>query len=130
MWIVVKFKPKEYEILKDSISKIIGEMPEIYNPKVKLEKYVNNKLKVYKKYILNNYLICKHDKFNNHSLINLLRNSRGLNYFLEGFEYNQKELENFVKYCKSNSIKARSTRARPFLCPIFWAPHRLEGRAC
>ena len=40
MWIVVKFKPKEYEILKDSISKIIGEMPEIYNPKVKLEKYV------------------------------------------------------------------------------------------
>ena len=102
MWIVLKFKLGECEILKNSISKVLGCMPEFYNPKIKLQKHVNNKLKIYKKYVLNNYLICKHEKFKNRSLVNSLKNIRGLNYFLEGFEHNQKELENFVKYCKSN----------------------------
>ena len=99
---VLKFNPGEYEILKDSISKVLGGMPEVYNPQIKFQKYVNNKLKIYKKSILNNYLICKHEKFKNPALISSLKNIRGLNYFLEGCEHNQKELENFVKYCKSN----------------------------
>lgn len=102
MWIVAKYKPKEFKILKQSFLKILGEMPEFYNPKIKYEKYIQNKLKVFEKNILDNYIICKHNKFKDHKLVNLLKSSRGLIYFLNGFEFNQKELDNFIKFCKLN----------------------------
>ena len=102
MWIVARYKPKEFELLKESFSKILGEMPEFYTPKIKYERYINNKLKVYKKNILENYLICKHNKFCDYEIIHALKSSRGLNYFLEGFESNQKELDSFVNLCRSN----------------------------
>ena len=102
MWVVLKYKPKEFEILKDSFFKILGEMPQFYNPKYKYERYINNKLKTFEKSILNNYLICKHNKFKDHKIISLLKNSRGLIYFLSGCEFNQKKLEEFIKFCRLN----------------------------
>ena len=102
MWIVVKYKPKELKTLSESFSKIIGEIPEFYKPKIKFEKYINNKLRIFEKDLLDNYLICKHNKFKDHKIISLLKNSRGLIYFLSGSEFNQKELDNFVNFCKSN----------------------------
>ena len=102
MWVVLKYKPKEFEILKDSFFKILGEMPEFYNPKYKYELYINNKLKTFEKSILNNYLICKHDKFKDSKIVNILKNSRGLIYFLSGCEFNQKQLEEFIKFCRLN----------------------------
>jgi len=102
MWLVVKYKPKELEILKQSFSKIIGNMPEFYIPKIKQEYYINNKLKTLKKNILSNYIICKHDKFKNLKFLNALNNSRGLIYLLKHYDSNQKNLENFVKLCKSH----------------------------
>ena len=105
MWIVAKYKPKEFKILKESFFKILGEMPEFYNPKIKYERYIKNKLKVFEKNILDNYVICKHDKFNDRALINVLKNLRGLTYFLNGCEFNQKELDNFIKLCKFHEDK-------------------------
>ena len=105
MWIVAKYKPKEFKILKESFFKILGEMPEFYNPKIRYERYIKNKLKVFEKNILENYLICKHDKFSDRALINVLKNSRGLTYFLNGYEFNQKELDKFIKFCKSHEDK-------------------------
>ena len=102
MWVVLKYKPKEFEILKDSFFKILGEMPEFYNPKYKYERYINNKLKTFEKSILNNYLICKHSKFKDPKIVNILKNSRGLIYFLSGCEFNQKKLEEFIKFCRLN----------------------------
>jgi len=102
MWVVAKYKPKEIQTLKNSFFAVLGEMPEFYIPKFKYEKYLNNKLKVYKKNILDNYLICKHNKFSDHKIIKKLKNSKGLNYFLDGFEFNQVELNNFVNICKSS----------------------------
>ena len=103
------------------------------NPKIKHEHYVKNKLKVFEKYILGNYVICKHDKFRDRTLVNVLKNSRGLIYFLNGYEYNQKELNNFVKFCKSyedekgflkqNFFKTKKNKAKfisgPFTQMIF-----------
>ena len=105
MWIIAKYKPKEFEFLKESFFKILGEMPEFYNPKIKYERYIKNKLKVFEKNILDNYVICKHEKFNDRTLINVLKNSRGLSYFLNGCEFNQKELYNFIKFCKFHEDK-------------------------
>ena len=102
MWVVLKYKPKEFEILKYSFFKILGEMPEFYNPKYKYERYINNKLKTFEKSILNNYLICKHNKFKDPKIVNILKNSRGLIYFLSGCEFNQKKLEEFIKFCRLN----------------------------
>jgi len=102
MWIVIKYKKNELKTLKDSFCKILGDMPEFYSPKMKIEKYVNNKLKIFEKNILDNYLICKHTKFRDHKIINLLKNSRGLSYFLQGYEFNQKELNTFIQFCKLN----------------------------
>ena len=102
MWVVLKYKPKEFEILKDSFFKILGEMPEFYNPKYKYELYINNKLKTFEKNILNNYLICNHNKFKDPKIVNILKNSRGLIYFLSGCEFNQKKLEEFIKFCRLN----------------------------
>lgn len=106
MWVVAKYKPKEFKILKESFYKILGEMPEFYNPKIKYERYVKNKRKVFEKNILGNYIICKHNKFKDHTLINLLKNSRGLSYFLNGYQLNQKELNNFIKLCKFHEDEA------------------------
>ena len=106
MWIVAKYKPKEFKILKQSFSKILGEVPEFYIPKIKYERYVHNKLKIYEKHVLTNYLICGHEKFKDLRLINSLKNSRGLIYFLENFHLNQNELKSFIKFCKSHEDTA------------------------
>ena len=102
MWVVLKYNPKEFEILKNSFFKILGEIPEFYNPKYKYERYINNKLKTFEKNILYNYLICNHNKFKDPKIVNILKNSRGLIYFLSGCEFNQKQLEEFIKSCRLN----------------------------
>ena len=100
MWAIIKYKTNEFSVLKDSFKRILGDTPIFYNPKIKYEKYQNNKLKVYEKNILENYLICKHNKFNDNRIIALLKNSRGLSYFLNGFQLNQKDIVKFVQHCK------------------------------
>ena len=86
MWTVIKYKASEFTVLKDSFRKIIGETPEFYVPKIRYEKYINNKLKIFEKNILEGYAICNHKKFTDPKFINLLKNSRGLSYFLSGFD--------------------------------------------
>ncbi len=98
----MKYKPKEFQILKESFCKVLGELPEFYSPKIKYEYYVKNKLKVFEQNILGNYVVCKHHKLIDSKLINLLKNSRGLIYFLNNSRLNQKELNNFIKFCKSH----------------------------
>ena len=80
-------------------------MPIFYSPRIQYQKYINNKLKVYEKNILDNYLICKHEKFSDTKIINSLKNSKGLIYFLNGYQFNQSELEEFIRFCKLNEDK-------------------------
>jgi len=101
MWIALKYKSNELETLKRSFLETLKEMPEFCIPKIKYERYVNNKRKVYEKKILDNYTICRHDKFKDHKIINQLNNARGLIYVLSGYQSNQQELIKFVKFCKS-----------------------------
>tara|TARA_B100001765_G_scaffold122875_1_gene76773 strand:- start:210 stop:707 length:498 start_codon:yes stop_codon:yes gene_type:complete len=101
MWVVIKYNLKEFETLKDSFRKVIGEMPEFYSPKYKYQKFINNKLKQFETKILSNYLICRHEKFSDPHVISLLKNTRGLNYFLKGSEFNQKAIIKFINFCKS-----------------------------
>ena len=100
MWAVAKYKSRELSLLKENFTKILGESPQFYCPKIKYEKYIRYKLRSYEKFILENYLICYHPKFNDTNIINKLKYAKGLSYFLKGFNKSQKEIIEFINHCK------------------------------
>ena len=102
MWVIAKYNSKQFNLLKDNFRKVLGKTIHFYHPKIKYQKFIKQKLKTYEKYILGNYLICYDEKFNDNKVINQLKHSKGLSYFLNGFKNNQKEIINFVNYCKKN----------------------------
>ena len=102
MWIVFKYKRREFSLLKQDFRKILGDLPLIFRPKLKYQKLVKKKLKFLEKDILDDYLICYHEKFQNINMLTILKNSKGLKYFLTGSKTNQKEIISFIDYCKKN----------------------------
>jgi len=102
MWIVIKYKKKEFNFLKKDFRKILGDLPLIFKPKIKYEKFIKNKLHLLEKDILGDYLICHHKKFQDTGMLEILKNLRGLKYFLIDSKINQKEIINFIDYCKKN----------------------------
>ena len=102
MWIVFKYKKKEFSLLKQDFRKILGDLPLIFRPKFKYQKLVKNKLLFLEKDILDDYLICYHEKFQNINMLSILKNSKGLKYFLVDSKTDQKEIISFIDYCKEN----------------------------
>ena len=100
MWAVIKYKSKEFNSLKNNFTKVLGETPKFYSPKIRYQKYIKKHLKNCEKFILENYLICYHPKFSDNSVINQLKYCKGLSYFLKGFQKNQKEIIQFIEHCK------------------------------
>lgn len=100
MWLVAKYNSKELEIFKKELEKKIKSKVEFYHPKIE----VIEKTTPYKKfkYILGQYIFCKNGEFINKSSINFLKNSRGLDYFLEDSIYYQEEIIKFINFCKIN----------------------------
>ena len=102
MWVVLKYNKNEFSFLQQDLNKVLGEKPKIFIPKFRYQKLVRNKLKFLEKNILNDYLICYHEKFMNLSILAILKNLRGLKYFLPNSYSNQKEIKNFINYCEKN----------------------------
>ena len=75
MWIVFKYKKKEFGLLKQDFKKILGDFPLFFRPKYKYQKLVNNKVQHLEKDILDDYLICYHNKFQNNNILTVLKNS-------------------------------------------------------
>ena len=100
MWIVAKYKSKEFNLLKKRFTEFLGESPNFYIPKIKYQKIIGKKLKTFEKFVLEGYLICYHSKFKDSKTLFKLRYTKGLSYFLEGFKQNQKEISFFVDKCK------------------------------
>ena len=101
MWIIAKYKLNELNILKNKLKEILGNEPEYFIPKIKYNKIVKKKFKTIQKPILEDYLICFHERFNNSNLLNTLRYIKGINCLLDGFKNNQKEIVTFISRCKS-----------------------------
>ena len=101
MWVVAKYKFSEFNLLKKNFSEILGEQPRFYIPKIKYQKLVKNKIRTFEKSILEGYLICFHTKFKDSKTLLKLKYAKGLNYFLDGFKENQKEISFFVNHCKN-----------------------------
>ena len=100
MWTILKFNKKEFFFLKKDFKEKLGKDLILYSPKILIEK--KNQNKVFKKefYILGDYIFLYHKKVNQITLNNL-KFSRGLKYFLEGFQSSQNEIETFINKCKS-----------------------------
>jgi len=102
MWTVIKYKKKEINLLMDDLKKKLGDFPEIFVPKIKYKKKIKNRLHQIESDILDDYLLCYHKEFNNSKTITNLKGLKGLKYFLMQSKDNQKEIINFINYCKSN----------------------------
>ena len=102
MWVVIKYKKNEFSFLKNGLKKTLGELPIIFRPKIKYQKFIRNKFHFIENDILGDYIICYHEKFKNSKILSLLTNLKGLKYFLKDSISNQKEIINFINYCKTN----------------------------
>ena len=102
MWTVIKFDRKEFEFLKKDFEKFLGKDIKIYVPKLFFQRYKKNRIVIKEFNLLGDYLFCFHDKFKNPQIINSLKFTRGLKYFLNGFTDSQEEINKFIKKCKDS----------------------------
>ncbi len=102
MWIVAKVNNKEFNTFKKALISNLGIAPEIYGPKILIDKLIKNKIYRKKEFILDNYIFLKHEKFFDKKIIKSLNYLRGLNMILPFSESSQFEITNFIKKCKEN----------------------------
>ena len=105
MWVVLKYKKNELDLLKQDFKKTLGALPIIFQPKIRYQKLIRHRIIFLEKKILDDYLICYHEKFKENKMLEVLNNLRGLKYFLEGSNNNQQEIISFVNCCKKNQDK-------------------------
>jgi len=105
MWTILKFDKKNFHLLQKDLKKKLGDDIKIYIPKIRIQKYKNNKLVNKEISLLGDYLFCFHRNLGNKNLINSLTFTRGLKYFLGGFIESQKEIEKFILKCKDSECK-------------------------
>ena len=101
MWVIAKIKSSEKTIFKKELKKKIDNNIIFYDPKIKLDKLIKNKIHKYSKSLLENYIFCYHEKFKKSNYTSEIRFLRGLEYFLEGYIQNQNQILKFIEYCKS-----------------------------
>ena len=94
MWTVLKFDKKNLALLKKDLSSKLGENLKIYIPKLRVQKYKNNKLINKEINLLGDYLFCFHKNLSQKTMLDSLRFSRGLKHILEGCIASQKDIKN------------------------------------
>ena len=100
MWAILKFEKNNLSLLKDDLNKKLGQNTKIYIPKIRIQKFQNNKLKSKEINLLGDYMFCFHTNLKEKKIVNSLKYTRGLKYFLDGFNQSQKEIEKFIEKCK------------------------------
>lgn len=107
MWIVVKMKKNQINILQESIKKKIGFESEVYAPKIQINKMIKGKLlNKESKFLLGNYFFIKNNKFENSAILETLKYLKGLHSIIPFAISSQKEIINFINKCKKNENKS------------------------
>ena len=101
MWIVFKYR-KNYNFLISNLKKKLSDSAIFYNPKVEYSTVVKNKKKIKTKYLLTNYAFCFSNNFEDKNYCLGMHSTKGLEYFLNGYSEQQKEIKKFINYCKTN----------------------------
>lgn len=105
MWAIIKFDKKNINFLIKNFNHKLGSKVQFYKPKMIIQKLYNNKVVSKEIDLLGDYMFCFHEKIGHKSIINLLKYTKGLKYFLEGFKESQKEIISFIKKSKSAENK-------------------------
>ncbi len=100
MWTIIKIDKKKYNLLQQDFKKKIGEKVIYYKPKMKISTFSKNRLIEKEIDILGNYVFCYSKIFKEKKIMNTLKFSKGLKYFLDGFNSVQDEINEFIDKCK------------------------------
>ena len=86
MWLIIKYKSKEYQSFKKNILKKIDNDIIIYRPKIKKQVSIINPNKYLEKNILGNYVMVYSKNFLDHSVLKEISTLVGVSYILDGFK--------------------------------------------
>lgn len=100
MWTVIKIDLKKIGILKQDLSKKIGNDSKFFEPLYLIEKYRNKKIIKFKKNLFGNYIFCYNKKFEKKSYLEILKYIKGLKSLLYPNKKDQNEILNLIKRCK------------------------------
>ena len=102
MWAILKFKKKEFYVLKNNLKEKLGDNFLIYRPKLLIQNYKKNVLIDKHIDIMGEYLFLFHKDLNDEKIIRDLNFTKGLKYILQNFSYSQVEIKNFLDKCKKS----------------------------
>tara|TARA_B100001057_G_scaffold34033_1_gene30873 strand:- start:1310 stop:1807 length:498 start_codon:yes stop_codon:yes gene_type:complete len=100
MWTVIKFDKKNLNLLLSDLKRKSGKELIIYRPKILIQRFSKNKLTFKEHYLLGDYLFFYHPDFKDKSATEKYKFSRGLKYFLNGFNEFQLDIKKFIDKCK------------------------------
>ena len=83
MWAILKFDRKKLSLLEKDLKQKLGKDIKIYIPKLRIQKYRNNKLINKDITLLGDYLFCFHKNLKFEKVLNTLKFSKGLKYFFK-----------------------------------------------
>jgi hypothetical protein len=102
MWTILKFEKKNLSFLKKFFRNQLGDKVEFYTPKIRLQKNINTKFRSSEFFLLGNYMMCFHKEFQDSNKLKMLKNCRGLKYFLNNYFKSQDDIISFINRCKLN----------------------------
>tara|TARA_B100001059_G_C17654626_1_gene486277 strand:- start:180 stop:677 length:498 start_codon:yes stop_codon:yes gene_type:complete len=101
MWVILKSKKNSLNFLKRELKNKFKKNSEIYSPKMLIENFRNKKLVRREVNIMGDYIFCFNSSFSDKHTLSQVKYVKGVNYFLDGCQSAQKEIEYFVKKFKS-----------------------------
>jgi len=101
MWVVFKYKRKEYNLLTKELKHKLGNYIKFYNPKI-ASKEEKKRNKFQQEYLLKDYAFCYFENFNDTKILSKLNYTKGLEYFLKGYTEQQKQIIQFIEICKKH----------------------------
>ena len=102
MWIVLKYEKRKIGILINELKKKFNDDLEIYNPKFQTKLKMKNKIIVNELSLLGDYLFCYHENFSNPNAINLLKFTKGIKDFINGYKSSQSDIKEFINRCRKS----------------------------
>ena len=99
MWVIAKYKKKELNIFLTEFKKKIKHETKVYQPKIQIYSKSKN---VLLKSILGNYIFLWNESFKNTNILESLKFTKGIEYFLKKPENHQNQIIEFIDNCKNH----------------------------
>ena len=103
MWVVIKYKSNEINLVRNKLTTYFGKDLKIYLPQISYKKFFNQNFKYIQRNILGDYLFCYNKNFSTAKHFMLLKNLKGVKNILNFSKLDQPEIQNFIDNCEKNS---------------------------